>query len=334
MSKTNAVNAVVESGNTTALEKRQKNITDIVQARIHDMMGKAQLFMPADYSPENALKAAWIELQTTKDKDDNLALTVCDKESVANCLLDMVVQGLSPAKKQCYFIPFGKKLTLMRSYFGTVAVARRFSDVKDVIANCIFEGDTFEFEIDPMTGLKKIVKHQTSFENIDTAKIKGAYAVVLRESAEPYVEIMNMDQIKKAWGQGAAKGNSPAHKNFAEEMSKKTVINRACKMFINSANDEPVLVEAFNRTSESDMSRERPKNYYDADADVIIDVEEQQTTQQAAAAVFGGNNEPQNNPENANALTDEEKAEIEALEAAEATGELEKGGEQIGFNQG
>lgn len=319
--------------NNNAIVEKQKNITDIVQSRIHKMMSESQLFMPADYSPENALKSAWVELQTVKDKDDNLALAVCDKESVANCLLDMVVQGLTPSKKQCYFIPFGKKLTLMRSYFGTVAVARRFSDVKDVVANCIFEGDTFEFEIDPMTGLKKIVKHKTSFENIDTAKIKGAYAVVMKEKGDPYVEIMNMDQIKKAWGQGATKGNSPAHKNFAEEMAKKTVINRACKMFINSSNDEPLLAKAFNRTSESDMSKERPKNYYDAEADVIIDVDEQEVTQQAAAVVFGHDSKPQNEPESDNSLTDEEKAEIEALEAAEADREIEKGGEQIGFNQ-
>jgi recombination protein RecT len=51
------------------------------------------------------------------------------------------------------------------------------------------------------------------------------------------VEIMNMNQIRKAWLQGYAKGNSPAHRNFPGEMSKKTVIGRACKLFITSSDD-------------------------------------------------------------------------------------------------
>lgn len=301
-----------KSTENTALQQ-QKNITDSVQARINEMTDKGELVIPSDYSPENALKTAWLVLQTVEDKDHNLALNTCSKSSIANCLLDMVVQGLSPQKKQCYFIPCGKELTLMRSYFGTMTVARRFSDVRDVFANCIYEKDEFDFEIDPMTGLKRIAKHKSSLANIDNTKIVGAYAVVHRcMEDDPYVEIMTMEQIRKAWEQGPTKGNSPAHKNFPEEMSKKTAINRALKTFINSSSDNPVLVEAFNRTSESDISREQ-KQYYDSGADVIIDVEEQKTTQQTAAAIFGDAESKDDN-----SLTDEEKAAIEASEAAEA----------------
>lgn len=304
-----------------AVSRAPKNITDVVQLRVTDMMEQGELFMPADYSPENALKSAWLKLQEVEDKNHNRALDVCSKESVMNSLLDMVVQGLTPAKNQCYFVVYGKQLTLMRSYMGTVAVAKRFSDVADVVANCIFEGDDFEFEIDPMTGLHKITKHKTSFDNIDITKIKGAYAVVLRKEGDPYVEIMTMDQIKKAWGQGATKGGSPAHKNFTEEMAKKTVINRACKRFINTSDDSPVLVDSFNRTTESEYQRE-DRTYYDAEADVIVDVEDKDLTSQAASAVFGEPAEaPSGNEMDANRLTEEEKAEIEEMEAAEAARE-------------
>ena len=48
---------------------------------------------------------------------------------------------------------------------------------------------------------------------------------------------MTIAQIKKAWQQGATKGNSPAHQNFTDEMCKRTVIGRACKMAINSSDD-------------------------------------------------------------------------------------------------
>ena len=269
----------------TSVAASERNVTDMVLGRVSDMMSRRELFMPADYSPENALKSAWLTLQDVEDRDHNKALQVCSKQSICNSLLDMVVQGLSPAKKQCYFVVYGKELTLMRSYMGTVAVAKRFSDVSDVYANVIYEGDTFEFEIIPETGLKKITKHNTSFENIDINKIKGAYAVVVREDADNYVEIMTMDQIKKAWNQGAKKGSSPAHKNFSEEMAKKTVINRACKMFVNTSNDSAILTDAFNRTTDADYQRNR-RDMYDS-AEVIVDVADEELRTAASNVIFG-----------------------------------------------
>lgn len=59
---------------------------------------------------------------------------------------------------------------------------------------------------------------------------------------------MNMNQIRNAWNQGYAKGASGAHKNFTDEMAKKTVINRACKMFANTSDDSDLLIEAFNNS--------------------------------------------------------------------------------------
>ena len=285
----------------------EKNIKEEVGKKIAAMTESNELFMPTDYSPENALKAAWLELQHVEDKSHNLALTVCTKPSIANALLDMVVQGLTPAKSQCYFVVYGKELTLMRSYMGTVSVAKRFSDVVDVFANVIYEGDKFSYVIDPETGLKKITTHEQSFENIDIDKIKGAYAVVLRKEADNYVEIMTMDQIKKAWNQGAAKGSSPAHKNFTDEMAKKTVINRACKMFINTSNDQPILAEAFNRTTENEYERDR--SYAGID---VVDVEDEEINTAAEVAIFGdvGNGN--------DGFSEEEKKEIEAAEIKEA----------------
>jgi recombination protein RecT len=131
---------------------------------------------------------------------------------------------------------------------GTVAVTKRLKGIKDVVGIVIWEGDEFEFTIDPETFTKKIVKHNTKFENINIAKIKGAYGVVLRENLPPAIEIMSLDQIKKAWNQGYAKGNSPAHNNFTDEMCKKTAISRACKMLFNTSDDSDVLVASVNNT--------------------------------------------------------------------------------------
>jgi len=160
----------------------------------------------------------------------------------------MVIQGLSPAKKQCYFVAYGNKLQLMRSYMGTVAVTKRLQKVKDVKAYCIYEGDEFETTFDLDTATIKVTKFNPKLENIDIKKIDGAFAVIVGNEGVLHTEIMSMAQIRNSWNQGQAKGKSMAHENFAEEMAKKTVISRACKLFANTSDDSDLLIEAFNNT--------------------------------------------------------------------------------------
>ena len=159
----------------------QKDVVDTVLSKIKDFEEAGELKLPTNYSAANALKSAWLILQETKDRNDKPALVVCTKESVANALLDMVVQGLSPMKKQCYFIVYGSKLTLQRSYLGTLAIAKRVGGVKTAIANCVYEGDEFIFSVDTQTGLKKIIKHEQTLEGLDANKVKGAYAILTTE---------------------------------------------------------------------------------------------------------------------------------------------------------
>lgn len=253
---------------TNAITIQEKNITDTVLARVNDLEKSGGLNFPANYSYANALKSAWLILQSTVDTEKKPVLSSCSKESIANSLLDMVIQGLSPAKKQCYFIAYGKQLTLMRSYLGTIAVTKRLKGIKEVFANIIYEGDEFEYKINLETGLKELVKHNQNFENINPAKIKGAYACIIRENLPPFVEIMNIDQIKKSWMQGSAysSGKSKAHSNFTDEMAKKTVINRACKIFFNTSDDSDVLIGAINNTKDIDSIPE---------TDYEIEVEEE-----------------------------------------------------------
>lgn len=221
----------------TSIQKFE-NISEQVLSRIEQFQKDGSMILPKNYSVENHMKSAWLALQEVEDKEHHKALQICTKESIANSLLDMVLQGLSVSKKQGYFIVYGNKLIFQRSYFGTIALAKRAGGiVSEPVANVIYEGDDFQYEIDPKTAKVAIVKHSQKLENIDNSKIKGAYALVTLADGTTQVTIMSMQQIRAAWGQGATKGDSPAHKNFAEEMAKKTVIGRACKVIINSSDD-------------------------------------------------------------------------------------------------
>jgi len=233
----------------------EKNIADHVLAKVNDFQKANALILPKDYSPENALKSAFLILQETVDRDKNPVLTKCSRESIASCLLDMVVQGLSPMKKQCYFIAYGSKLQMSRSYQGSVAIAKRVG-LKSVVSNVIYEGDKFNYEIQSETGRKRIVEHKQELGNIDLKKIIGAYAITEMEDGTKDLEVMNMIQIKNSWNQGSAKGNSGAHINFTDEMAKKTVISRACKMIINSSDDSYLHSEE----EDKDMVKEEIKD--------------------------------------------------------------------------
>lgn len=238
---------------STAITLAKEDALNQITEKIGELRKNNDIAFPPNYSVANALNSAWLQLQEVKDKSNKPALEVCTKNSIIGSLYDMCLQGLTPAKKQCYFIVYGNQLQLMRSYMGTVAVTKRLKGVRDVKAYCIYEGDEFEQTYDLDTATLKISKFNPRFENIDINKIKGAFAVVIGENGPIHAEVMNIDQIKKAWGQGIAykSGKSTAHNNFTDEMAKKSVINRACKMYANTSDDSDLLIEAFNNTDKT-----------------------------------------------------------------------------------
>ena len=250
-----------------------ENISEQVLNKIEKFQADGGLTLPANYSVENHMKSAWLILQSTKDRNDRPALEICTKDSIANALFDMVLQGLAVSKNQGYFIVYGNKLEFQRSYFGTVALAKRTGGIKkEPVANVIYEGDEFVYSIDPNTARIQIIKHEQKIENIDNNKIKAAYALVTLGDGTTQVTIMSIQQIRAAWQQGATKGNSPAHKNFAEEMAKKTVIGRACKMIINSS-DDAWLYEGKNDEMDVDVaSRQREASV--ASGKVVVETQE------------------------------------------------------------
>lgn len=275
------------AANGTKAVQKYENISEQVLTRIEEFQKTGGMALPKDYSVENHMKSAWLILQATTDRSGQPALSVCTKESIANALLDMVLQGLAVSKKQGYFIVYGNKLEFQRSYFGTIALAKRTGGIKtEPVANVIYEGDEFVYSIDPKTARISIVKHEQKIDNIDNSKIKGAYALVTLADGSTQVTIMSMAQIRAAWGQGATKGGSPAHKNFAEEMAKKTVIGRACKAIINSS-DDAWLYDGKRDDMDGDNATRQREATTGAEKQIVLDAEsyeEVETTTTTATA--------------------------------------------------
>ena len=75
---------------STAVAILEKNIAESVLTRIKQFTANKDIRLPADYSPENALKSAWLillETKTSKQDGERPVLDACTKESIANTLL-------------------------------------------------------------------------------------------------------------------------------------------------------------------------------------------------------------------------------------------------------
>lgn len=228
----------------------QKDITDNIARKLDELKKDGGLAIPANYNPANALKSAFFEM--TNSASGNL-LEKCSRESIANSLLNMAIQGLSPAKKQCYFIPYGQNLSMQRSYFGTQKVIKSLTNVEDIWATVIYEGDEFEIEIEG--GRERIAKHTTSFLNRDN-DIIGAYCIIKKTDGEEVLTVMTRKEIEASWSQSK---NKSVQNKFPQEMAKRTVINRAAKAFINTSDDSDALIQAVNDTTEEEFENDQER---------------------------------------------------------------------------
>jgi len=298
-----------------AIANIQKTIADSVLLRVQTFVANKDIRLPPGYVAENAVKSAWLILLETKDKNQAPVLQVCTRDSIANALFNMVIQGLNPVKKQCDFIAYGDKLLMQREYHGTLALAKRYGGILEVVGTVIYEGDEFGYSIDER-GYKKVVKHIQELDNVDVNKIKGAYATVLFEDKEraPYVEVMTMAQIRQSWQQGATKGASPAHKNFPDQMAIKTVISRACKLFISSS-DDSALFEEGEEVDHVSIAREKIQKHANKE-EITIDTI-------ATEVKNGEDNKPAEEKQGEN--RDPEPAEV----IPDETGSEKKGSEKL-----
>lgn len=140
------------------------SIADQVLHRVTTMEAANELTLPDGYHVGNALKSAWLYLQSIKDKADRPATQTCTRASIANCLLEMVIRGEHPMH-HCYFIPTGNQLTFWEKYTGKLMRAKRDTDIQAVNAQVVYKGDEFTYTVDE-DGRYQLVSHKTSIQNM------------------------------------------------------------------------------------------------------------------------------------------------------------------------
>lgn len=262
------------------LSVMKTEVFDVVARNIQSYVSRGELYLPANYSAENAVKSAWLQLQEVVDRNKKPALEVCTKPSIINALQDMVFQGLNPSKKQCYFIVYGNKLQMQRSYFGSMHLAKTVDpSIIDFAYDVVYKNDEFEYE--KIRGKTVISKHKQKLENVNKGEIIAAYCSIFRNDSSETTTIMTMSEIEQAWRQsqmspfaddGKLKSNS-THGKFTADMAIKTVINKACKIVINASDDSTLLAQSIQRSARV-PAEERLEDEISENANQeIIDVE-------------------------------------------------------------
>ena len=260
------------SQNATALKRMQEETTQQIMERVTGWQETGEVVLPKGYHGGNAIKLAWLYLQTVENLQHQKAIDYCTKDSICNALLNMVINGEYP-QKHCYFIMYGNRLEWQERYLGKLMRAKRDTEIGKVNAQVIYEGDEFVYTIDE-NGEKQLVKHVPNLANIDNTKILAAYAVVINKDGTRHIEVMTRTQIQKAWEQGAMKGKSGAHTNFTDQMCMKTVIQRACKIALDSTAD-PGDDDDPNHYDEATAERQAAQGRQAIDAEAVEVKDEQ-----------------------------------------------------------
>ena len=222
-------NAIQKTNNQVV----EKNITDKVLNQVTALSKNNSLVLPPNYSYENALKFAYLELEANH-------LLNTDQAALATALLNMCVQGLSPQKKQCYFINYGGKVGMMRSYHGDRAVAKLAGIVQDIQAYVIYDGDEVNISYEEDTNYL-VVEHKTNFKNWNNPII-GAYAVAIMPDGTKRYDLMTIERIKKSWNMSSNKSNNKLQNDFGTEACQRTVTRHLVKNLFNQSTDESLLI--------------------------------------------------------------------------------------------
>ena len=242
----------------------EKNITDKVLNQVTALSKNNSLVLPPNYSYENALKFAYLELEANH-------LLGTDQSALATALLNMCVQGLSPQKKQCYFINYGGKVGMMRSYHGDRAVAKLAGIVKDIQAYVIYEGDEVNISYDADTNYM-VVDHKTDFKNWNSP-IVGAYAVAIMPDGTKRYDLMTIERIKKSWNMSSNKSNNKLQNDFTTDACQRTVTRHLVKNLFNQCNDESLLI---NNIVENDNKYDKSEET-EFDNTTIETIQEEET---------------------------------------------------------
>lgn len=200
---------------------KSMKIEDMIKA----MSPEIKNALPDVITPERFTRMALSTL------NNNVKLRECAPVTFLAAMMNAAQLGLEPNTPlgQAYLIPYrnhGKmECQFQIGYKGLIDLVYRNPNIQTVQAQCVYENDTFEYEL----GLEPKLVHKPALT--DRGSLILVYALWKAENGGYGFEVMSKEDIEahaRRYSQSYNSSSIPWKSNF-EEMAKKTVIKKCLK---------------------------------------------------------------------------------------------------------
>lgn len=214
----------------TAIAKRQSDLKTLLLRS----QGSLAAILPKHLDPERMVRVA---LVATVHQPK---LLECSGQSILLAVMQASQLGLEigGALGHAYLVPFKGVAQFIPGYRGLIELARRSKAVWGMEARAVFDGDKFDWAY----GLYPKLEHKPLSKTRDLTHV---YAVARMDQGNEF-DVMDREDIEAIRSRSRAKDNGPWITDY-NEMAKKTVVRRICKMLPLSV-QLAAAVEADNRS--------------------------------------------------------------------------------------
>lgn len=204
---------------STQLAPRQQKISSI-RTLLDKSKQQIRMALPSHLSPDRMLRITMTSIQKNPDLLD------CTQESLLGAIIQSAQLGLEPdgVLGHAYLVPYGKVCTFIPGYKGLLQLARRSGEISTILAEVVHSKDVFEFEL----GINPKLRHIPTDQE-DEGDFIAAYAVAKLKDGGVQFVVMRKNAIEKIRKRSASGNKGPWSSDF-EEMAKKTVLRRLCKL--------------------------------------------------------------------------------------------------------
>jgi len=235
------------SSQIVPLKTKQQNVQDLIE-RYREKIADA---LPRQIRPSVMMRAIFNAVQKTPGILD------CDPRSLISAVLETSQLGLAPGiLGEAYLVPFrntkmGKReVQLIVGYRGLVTLARRSGELSTIYAKEVYDRDEFDY----CFGLEPRLKHKPSdLPEKERGPLRYVYAVARLKDGGVQFDIMTRADVEKIRGRSKAKDSGPWITDY-EEMCKKTILRRLCKLLPSSVELQEAMAK--EELPQADIARE------------------------------------------------------------------------------
>lgn len=236
---------------STALQQQQTQM-DRVKNTLWKMESRLLEALPKDRDVKQEISSVIATVASSP------ALQKCTPESIALAAYDAATLGL-PVNKLglAWLVPFGNEAKFQIGYRGYIQLVMETGFVLEVTAECVYENDRFHYRL----GSNPSIEHEPTELGKKRGALVGVYALAKLANGLVKHVVMDKAQVDHIRSKSRSSSNGPWVTDY-DEMAKKTVVKRLCKMlpFVAPKVLQKVeLAEQIEQRTWEDFDQQQPK---------------------------------------------------------------------------